>query len=125
MLQKSIEQLNECYQIKIEILECTLEQYGQRIEELLLLKKEGIEQELSGLHKYEQENSRLHTIIAQLETAFQEERAKMEAEVKLKDDHIYTIASEKEELYSKSRESEQKIDQLVREHTKEIEELKK
>lgn len=33
--------------------------------------------------------------------------------------------TEKEELYTKSQESEHKIDQLVREHTKEIEELKK
>lgn len=77
-------------------MECTLEQYGQRIEELLLLKKEGIEQELSGLQKYEQENSRLHSIISQLESAFQEERLKLEAELKVKDEQIYKVASEKE-----------------------------
>lgn len=83
-------------------------------------KKNSIDKELTYATKYEEENKKLLAIIDGLNEAFQEERSKWEGELRERDERLRKQAEEREELVTKSVESEHRIDQLVREHTREI-----
>lgn len=60
-------------------------------------------------------------IIDQLYLAFDEEKQNLQNALKERDEEIAIITSEKEQLLCKNRETEQKIDTLVRDHMIEIE----
>lgn len=49
----------------------------------------------------------------------------MSEEIKAKDNELEKVTEERDSLLNKSQDNEQKIDQLVREHTIEIEKLKR
>ncbi len=53
-------------------------------------------------------------IIENLYSTFEEEKIKLNEEIKVKDNELGKVTEERDSLLNKSQDNEQKIDQLVR-----------